>query len=228
MKELTRMAEPKFVPLEGYVQFDDTEMAERAAALFAQMDRRRTVREFSDEPVPRAVIEDCLRVANTAPSGANMQPWHFTVISDPEMKRRVREAAEAEEREFYEHRASDEWLEALAKFGTDANKPFLETAPYLIAIFMQKFAVDDDGNKTKHYYPQESVGLATGMLVAALHQCGLASLTHTPSPMAFLNEICERPKHERAFLLLVVGKPAEDATVPAISRKTLETFTDFR
>lgn len=222
------MADPKFVPLDGYEHLDDDDMLQRARTLFEHMNRRRTVRDFSSEPVPREVIEDCLRVANTAPSGANMQPWHFTVIGDPDMKRRVREAAEAEEREFYAHRASDEWLEALAKFGTDANKPFLETAPYLIAIFMQKFAIDADGNKTKHYYPQESVGLATGMLIAALHQCGLASLTHTPSPMAFLNEICERPRYERAFLLLVVGKPAEDATVPVISRKPLDAFTDFR
>ena len=221
------MAEPQFVPLEGYERLDDEEMAARAAALFAQMNRRRTVRDFSDAPVPRAVIEDCLRVANTAPSGANMQPWHFSVISDAETKRRVREAAEAEEREFYAHRASDEWLDALAKFGTDANKPFLETAPWLIAVFMQKYALDAEGNKTKHYYPQESVGLATGMLIAALHQCGLASLTHTPSPMAFLNTICGRPRHERAFLLLVVGRPAPGATVPAITRKPLEAFADF-
>ena len=225
--EPNAMAEQKFVPLAGYERLDDAAMIERSVALFETMDRRRTVREFSSDPVPRAVIENCLRVANTAPSGANMQPWHFSVIADADKKRRVREAAEAEEREFYAHRASDEWLDALKKFGTDANKPFLETAPYLIAIFMQKYALDADGNKTKHYYPQESVGLATGMLIAALHQCGLASLTHTPSPMAFLNEICERPKHERAFLLLVVGRPAEGATVPALSRKPLDAFTDF-
>ena len=221
------MADAKFVPLAGYQALDDASMIARSAELYDTMNRRRTVRDFSAQPVPRAVIENCLRIAGTAPSGANMQPWHFSVISDPAMKRRVREAAEAEEREFYAHRASDEWLDALRKFGTDANKPFLETAPYLIAVFMQKYALDADGNKTKHYYPQESVGLATGLLIAALHQCGLASLTHTPSPMAFLNEICGRPAHERAFLLLVVGRPADDARVPAITRKALDEFVDF-
>ena len=221
------MTKPGFQPLSTYKQYDEDEMRQRSAELFDELNRRRTVRDFSDRPVPREVIENCLKVANTAPSGANMQPWHFAVISNPDIKAKVREAAEAEEREFYEHRASDEWLDALKKFGTDANKPFLETAPYLIAIFMQKFSIDEDGNKTKHYYPQESVGLATGMLIAALHQCGLASLTHTPSPMAFLNEICERPKHERAYLLLVVGYPAEDAEVPVIDRKALDEFTDF-
>ena len=202
-------------------------MIERSEELFEDLNRRRTVRDFSSQPVPREVIENCLKVANTAPSGANMQPWHFSVISDPVIKKRVREAAEAEEREFYEHRASDEWLDALAKFGTYAEKPFLETAPYLIGVFMQKYALDADGNKTKHYYPQESVGLATGMLIAALHQCGLASLTHTPSPMGFLNQICGRPTHERAFLLLVVGFPADDAQVPVIIRKTLGDFVTF-
>mgnify|MGYP001795292668 FL=1 len=202
-------------------------MIERSEELFEDLNRRRTVRDFSSQPVPREVIENCLKVANTAPSGANMQPWHFSVISDPVIKKRVREAAEAEEREFYEHRASDEWLDALAKFGTNAEKPFLETAPYLIGVFMQKYALDADGNKTKHYYPQESVGLATGMLIAALHQCGLASLTHTPSPMGFLNQICGRPTHERAFLLLVVGFPADDAQVPVIKRKTLGDFVTF-
>ncbi|MEN7343391.1 MAG: nitroreductase family protein [Pseudomonadota bacterium] len=221
------MTKPGFQPLSTYKQYDEDEMRQRSAELFDELNRRRTVRDFSEKPVPREVIENCLKVANTAPSGANMQPWHFAVISNPEIKAKVREAAEAEEREFYEHRASDEWLDALKKFGTDANKPFLETAPYLIAIFMQKFSLDEDGNKTKHYYPQESVGLATGMLIAALHQCGLASLTHTPSPMAFLNDICGRPKHERAYLLLVVGYPAADAEVPVIDRKQLDEFADF-
>ncbi|MFK8052209.1 MAG: nitroreductase family protein [Woeseiaceae bacterium] len=221
------MSEPAFQPLGTYQQYSEDEMIERSKALFAELDRRRTVRDFSDRPVPREVIENCLKVANTAPSGANMQPWHFAVIGDPDVKRQVREAAEAEEREFYEHRASDEWLEELRKFGTNAKKPFLETAPYLIGIFMQKYAVDENGKKTKHYYPQESVGLATGMLIAALHQCGLASLTHTPSPMAFLNQICGRPKHERAYLLLVVGYPADDATVPVIERKSLDDFVEF-
>lgn len=222
------MTEAEFQPLAGYERLDEATMIARSARLYETLNRRRTVREFSPDPVPREVIENCLKIANTAPSGANMQPWHFTVISDPNLKRRVREAAEAEEREFYAHRASDEWLSELRKFGTDANKPFLETAPYLIAIFMQKYAIDADGKKTKHYYPQESVGLATGMLIAALHQCGLASLTHTPSPMAFLNDICGRPRHERAFLLLVVGYPAGNARVPVIERKPLAEFSDFR
>ncbi|MEO0575579.1 MAG: nitroreductase family protein [Pseudomonadota bacterium] len=221
------MADPEFQPLQTYVSLSPDAMVARSRELYASLNRRRTVREFSAEPVPREVIEHCLKAANTAPSGANMQPWHFSVISNPDVKRRVREAAEAEEREFYEHRASDEWLAELAKFGTDANKPFLETAPYLISIFMQKYRLDEDGNKTKHYYPQESVGLATGMLIAALHECGLASLTHTPSPMAFLNEICDRPKHERAYLLLVVGYPASDAQVPVIRRKSLDEFVTF-
>ncbi|MEL6214849.1 MAG: nitroreductase family protein [Pseudomonadota bacterium] len=221
------MNKPAFQPLDEYRRLTPDAMIDRSAELFEDLNRRRTVRDFSNEPVPRAVIENCLKVANTAPSGANMQPWHFSVISDPAVKARVREAAEAEEREFYEHRASDEWLDALQKFGTNAEKPFLETAPFLISIFMQKFAIDEAGNKTKHYYPQESVGLATGMLIAALHQCGLASLTHTPSPMGFLNEICSRPKHERAYLLLVVGYPASDAKVPVISRKALPEFTTF-
>ena len=221
------MTDPKFKPLDEYRQYDEAQMLQRVRDLYSELNRRRTVREFSPKPVPRAVIENCLKIANTAPSGANQQPWHFCVISNPDVKRRIREAAEAEEREFYAHRASDEWLSALAKFGTDANKPFLETAPYLIGVFMQKYALDADGNKTKHYYPQESVGLATGMLIAAIHQAGLASLTHTPSPMAFLNEICDRPRYERAYLLMVVGYPAENVKVPVIQRKTLEQFTTF-
>ncbi|MEM9171096.1 MAG: nitroreductase family protein [Pseudomonadota bacterium] len=218
---------PEFVALEQYVQYDEPEMIARAKDLYEELNRRRTVRDFSSRPVPREVIENCLKVANTAPSGANMQPWHFAVITNADMKKRIREAAEAEEREFYSRRASEEWLQALVPFGTDANKPFLETAPVLIPVFMQKFSVDESGDKTKHYYPQESVGLATGMLIAALHQCGLASLTHTPSPMTFLNEICGRPKHERAYLLLVVGYPADNVQVPAIRRKSLSEYVSF-
>ena len=221
------MSEPEFQPLDQYVELPEAEMVARSAELLTSLSRRRTVRDFSDRAVPRAVIENCLAIANTAPSGANLQPWHFVAVSNPGIKRAIREAAEAEEREFYEHRASDEWLQALQKFGTDANKPFLETAPYLIGVFMQKYGFDADGNKVKHYYPQESVGLATGMLIAALHECGLASLTHTPSPMGFMNEIMGRPKHERAFLLLVVGYPAADARVPVIRRKSLAEFTTF-
>ena len=212
----------KTVPLDGYRELPADEMLERASELADSLQRRRTVRDFSDRPVPRDVIEQCLRAASSAPSGANMQPWHFSVVGDPDIKRRIREAAEAEEREFYAHRASEEWLEALGPLGTDEHKPFLEVAPWLIAIFVQRWGHRPDGTKVKHYYPTESVGLASGMLLAALHEAGLATLTHTPSPMGFLNEICGRPKNERPFLLLVVGYPAADARVPAIERKSLD------
>ena len=168
-----------------------------------------------------------LEAAGTAPSGANLQPWHMVVVSGTKTKRKIRAAAEAEEREFYAHRASEEWLAALEPLGTDDSKPFLETAPYLIAIFLQKYGELPDGRKVKHYYPVESTGLATGILITALHHAGLATLTHTPSPMKFLNEILERPKNERPFLLLVVGYPADDARVPDIKRKSLDEFTSF-
>lgn len=215
------------IPLPDYEEFPLDEMRARLATFYATVDRRRTVREFSDRAVPRDIIETALKAANTAPSGANLQPWHFAVVSGPETKKRIREAAEVEEREFYEHRASPEWLAALEPLGTDSNKPFLETAPYLIAVFLQKFGTLADGRKVKHYYPTESTGLATGILITALHQAGLACLTHTPSPMKFLNEILGRPTSERPFLLLVVGYPADDAEVPDISRKPLEEFASF-
>ena len=202
-------------------------MRQRLNDFYADVNRRRTVRDFSDRPVPKDIIETALKVANTAPSGANLQPWHFAVVSGPETKRKIREAAEAEEKEFYSHRASPEWLAALEPLGTDSNKPFLETAPYLIAVFLQKFGKLPDGRKVKHYYPVESTGLATGMLIIALHHAGLATLTHTPSPMKFLNQILGRPTSERPFLLLVTGYPAADAEVPDISRKPLEDFTSF-
>ena len=221
------MSDNPTVPLAGYEEYSVDEMRRRAAAFYAEVDRRRTVREFSDRPVPRDIIENALKAASTAPSGANLQPWHFVVVSGAETKRKIREAAEVEEREFYEHRASSEWLEALAPLGTDSNKPFLETAPYLIAIFLQKFGTLPDGRKVKHYYPVESTGIATGILITALHHAGLATLTHTPSPMKFLNEILDRPKNERPFLLLVTGYPAEDAKVPDIERKPLDAFTSF-
>ena len=203
------------------------EMRQRLNAFYEHIERRRSVREFSDRPVPRDIIETALRAANTAPSGANLQPWHFAVVSGPETKKMIREAAEVEEREFYEHRASAEWLAALEPLGTNEHKPFLETAPYLIAVFVQKFGVLPDGRKVKHYYPTESTGLAAGILITALHYAGLATLTHTPSPMKFLNEILGRPKSERPFLLLVVGYPADDARVPDIQRKPLEAFTSL-
>ena len=215
------------IALPEYRAYPIEEMRQRLGDFYADVSRRRTVRDFSDRPVPRDIIETALRAANTAPSGANLQPWHFAVISGPNTKRRIREAAEIEEREFYEHRASEEWLAALEPLGTDDQKPFLETAPYLIAVFLQKFGELADGRKVKHYYPAESTGLATGLLITALHTAGLATLTHTPSPMKFLNEILDRPKSERPFLLLVVGYPADDAKVPDIKRKALEDYASF-
>jgi len=215
------------IPLGKYREYSIEEMRDRLDEFYADIDRRRSVREFSDRPVPRDIIETALKAANTAPSGANLQPWHFAVVSGPETKKKIREAAEVEEREFYEHRASEEWLAALAPLGTDDKKPFLETAPYLIAVFLQKYGELPDGRKVKHYYPSESTGLATGVLITALHRAGLATLTHTPSPMKFLNEILGRPKSERPFLLLVVGYPAENAEVPDITRKPLDEFTSW-
>jgi iodotyrosine deiodinase len=220
------------VELAEQVQLDfhhlpETEMLERARKFFDLVNRRRSVRKFSDRPVPRPVIEACLRAASTAPSGANQQPWHLAVVGDPVLKQKIRAAAEIEERSFYSGRAPEEWLNALKPLGTDSEKPFLEIAPYLIAIFAQSYHFDDAGNKVKHYYATESVGIATGILITALHNAGLACLTHTPSPMGFLNEILQRPNHERPFLLLVVGYPAEDATVPRIRRKELNEYVSF-
>jgi iodotyrosine deiodinase len=217
----------KFVPLTEFVGYPEAEMAERSRTFYEEMRRRRTVRMFSDRPVPQEIIETCLLTASSAPNGANMQPWHFAVVSDPAVKARIRQAAEAEEREFYEERAPMEWLQALEPFDTDWEKPFLETAPYLIVIFAQSYSYDGAGRKTKHYYVTESVGIATGMLITAVHHAGLASLTHTPSPMKFLNEICGRPEYERPFLILVVGYPAEDAEVPAIRKKSLAEISTF-
>lgn len=204
------------------------QMLERATAFRDSMARRRTVRDFSDRPVPRPVIEACLATAGTAPSGANMQPWHFVVIEDPAVKRQIRSAAETEERKFYSSRASAEWLRALAPLGTSADKPFLETAPCLIAVFQQRYGTGADGRRIKHYYAPESVGIATGLLIAALHQAGLATLTHTPSPMGFLNRILERPRAERPFVLLVTGYPTADAKVPDIRRKPLKEIVSYR
>jgi iodotyrosine deiodinase len=214
------MSEPRFVPLSSYRSYPEPEMQHRARAFYEDMQRRRTVRQFSDRPVPRNIIEDCLRAAGTAPSGAHMQPWHFVVVEDPERKRRIREAAEKEEHEFYHRRATPEWLAALAPLGTDEHKPYLEIAPYLIAVFIRRHTLQPDGVVLKHYYAVESVGLATGLLIAAVHNAGLVSLTHT-------NEVLERPESERPFLLLVVGYPAADAIVPDIERKPLEEIATF-
>ena len=215
------------VALAPYPRYSEDEMRSRARALHQALDTRRTVRDFSDQPVPREVIASCIRTAGTAPSGANQQPWHFAVVSDPAIKRQIREAAEAEERAFYEHRAPDEWLEALSHLGTDADKHFLETAPYLIVVFALVNRTDEKGRRTKHYYPYESTGLATGLLISALHNVGLASLTHTPNPMKFLNQVLERPSNERPFLILVTGYPAEGVKVPDIGRRSLEEICTF-
>ena len=215
-----------FIPLD-FSPLEEQAMQQQAESFYLQMSKRRSVRDFSDKPIPLSVLENAILAAGTAPSGANMQPWHFVVVQNPEIKKRIRLAAEKEERELYDHRASDEWLDALAPLGTDADKPFLETAPALIAIFLKKVTIDADGAKHKNYYTSESVGIATGVLITALHQAGLATLTHTPSPMKFLTEILQRPSHERPFLLLVVGYPAEGALVPNIQRLPLSDIATF-
>jgi len=222
------MHDSEHLPHDGLPELPEKEMLARARSFQELMARRRTVRDFSDRPVPLEIIAACVQAAGQAPSGANMQPWHFEVVGDPAIKREIRLAAEEEERRFYDGRAGEEWLNALAPLGTDAAKPFLETAPWLIVIFEQRYAQDPDGEKTRYYYTKESVGLATGFLIAALHNAGLASLTHTPSPMGFLNRILERPRSEKPFLLLVTGYPAEGAMVPRIARKASDEFIHFR
>jgi iodotyrosine deiodinase len=217
----------KTMPLPPADELEDAERIARAEAFADEMSRRRSVRDFSDRPVPRAVIAAALRAAGSAPSGANQQPWRFVAIGDSAVKRKIRIAAEAEEREFYDHRAPAEWREALAALGTDAEKPFLETAPWLVAVFYERTGPEVDGRKAKRYYPHESTGIATGLLIAALHRAGLATLTHTPSPMAFLNEILQRPKNEVPYLLLVVGHPAPDCRVPDITRKRVDEIASF-
>lgn len=221
------MSRYPFVPLDQYQQYPPEEMLQRSQQFYREIRRRRTVRDFAATPVDRKIIENALLAAGTAPNGANLQPWHFVVVSNADVKRQIREAAEEEEREFYSGRASDEWLEALAPLGTDADKPFLETAPCLIAIFAESYRPQPDGSRRKNYYVQESVGIACGFLINALHHCGLATLTHTPSPMKFLNKILDRPGHERPYLLLVAGYPAEHAKVPAIEKKPLREIATF-
>ncbi|WP_421773288.1 nitroreductase family protein [Gracilimonas sp.] len=221
------MREAIFVPLESYKELPQDEMKQKASEFYELVKRRRTVREFNSRPVPKEVIEKCLLAAGTAPNGANKQPWHFVAVSDPEVKKTIRVEAEKEEHEFYNRRAPEDWLEDLRPLGTDENKPFLEEAPYLIGIFAQSYNLDEDGEKEKHYYVKESVGIATGILITALHNAGLATLTHTPSPMGFLNEIMGRPSHEKPFLLLVVGYPAEGVTVPDITKKSLDEISTF-
>jgi nitroreductase len=215
------------VPLADFRPLPDAEMKRRAEEFYTEMRRRRSVRDFSDRPIPREVIEDCLRAAGTAPSGANMQPWHFVVVGDPQAKRRIRQAAEEVERKFYTRRAPQEWLDALAPLGTDAGKPFLETAPYLIVVFVRPYEVRPDGSKLRHYYPSQSAGIAVGVLITALHLAGLVVLPYTPSPMGFLREILPCPEGARPMLILVAGLPAEGAMVPDHSKKPLEEIATF-
>jgi iodotyrosine deiodinase len=224
------MKDHECLPLPDYVEYSQDEMIARAQAFYKDLSHRHSTRDFSDRPVPREIIDDCIRAAGTAPSGANHQPWHFGVISGPAAKKQVRKYAEIEERAFYdEKKAGDEWLESLAPLGTDADKPYLEAAPWLIAIFAQRRGGVRAGMNLKNYYVPESVGIATGFLIAALHNAGLATLTHTPKPMGFLNEICGRPKSERPTILLVTGYPAGDATIPVHStlKKPLEDIVTY-
>src|SRR5271155_3761233 len=219
-----------FIPLE-FERLSAEEQVSRAREFESRMRTRRTVRHFSTRPVPRQLIEAALSVASRAPSGANQQPWRFIVVSDPEIKRKIRAAAEAEERDNYERRFPREWLDALAALGTDWQKEFLEIAPWLIVVFRADYGIDRDGDgkerKIKHYYVQESVGIACGFLIAALHNMGLATLTHTPSPMGFLSQVLGRQANEKPFLLLPVGYPAEDAQVPDITKKPLSESAIF-
>ena len=217
------------VPLD-FTALPDAEMRDRARAFYDAMKRRRTVRDFSDRDVPREIIETAILTAGTAPNGANHQPWYFCVLGKGPLRTRLREAAEAEERAFYDGKAGEEWLEALAPLGTDASKPFLETAPWIIAVFAQRRGGPNPGDDRKNYYVSESVGIACGLLIASLHQAGLATLTHTPNPMSFLTEICERPSSEKPMMLIVAGHPEDDARVPAhaLHKKALEEISDFR
>ena len=216
-----------FIPLPDYREYTPKEMKKRAEEFYQDIKRRRTVRDFSDRPVPIEVIKESIKAAGTAPNGANLQPWHFVVVSDPAVKKKIRLEAEKAEKEFYNEKAPREWLEALEPLGTDENKPYLETAPHLIVIFSKNYEMTESGEKIQHYYVKESVGIATGMLITALHRSGLATLTHTPNPMKFLNDVLDRLSNERAYLILVTGYPAEGAKVPDITKKPLEKIATF-
>ncbi len=218
---------PKFIPLAGYETLAPAEMRRRVQDFEAFMLKRRTVRDFSPVPIPRDIIESAIRTAGLAPSGANRQPWHFVVVTDAETKHKIRVAAEREEKEFYTSRAPQEWLDALAALGTTWEKPFLETAPVLIVIFQELYRPKPGAGREKNYYVLESVGIATGFLIAALHQAGLATLTHTPSPMGFLRDLLKRGSHEKAAMILVAGYPAENATVPVITKRALDEIATF-
>jgi nitroreductase len=217
----------QFISLSKYSVLTVEEMIKKSNSFYIEMKKRRSVREFSSQPVSRIIIENCIKTAGTAPSGANKQPWQFVAINDPKVKQEIRFAAEKEEKSFYQERAPQEWLNALKPFGTDENKPFLEIAPWLIVIFEQKYKTDSEGNREKNYYTSESVGIATGILITALHQLGLATLTHTPSPMKFLNQILDRPENEKPYLVVVVGYPAKNTKVPNITRKSINEISDF-
>lgn len=212
------MADQTHQPLQQRRTVSDTEMLDRARSYHSDMATRRTIRDFDTAPVPVEVIEACVAAAGTAPSGANQQPWYFVAVSDPDLKKQIRAAAEEEERKFYDGGAGKDWLEALAPIGTDADKPHLEDAPWLIVVFAQRFGVDADGKRVKHYYVPESVGIATGMLITALHLSGLATLTHTPNPMGFLRDLLGRPDNEKATMIIAVGHPSQDATVPEFAK----------
>ena len=214
-------------PFDEYIRFPDEQMLLRAKANFDELQRRRSVRSFSDQPVPKEVIEWCLRAAGTAPSGAHRQPWHFAVVSNPSVKQRIQQLAEEEEYAFYHGGVPDEWVDAVKPLGTNEHKPFLSIAPYLIVILAERYQHDPTLGKQKNYYISESVGIATGLLIQALHHAGLATLTHTPSPMRFLNQVLGRPESERPFLILVTGYPAEGATVPDMPRKSLDEIATF-
>ena len=221
------MTKAEFSSFTDYYEYSPEEMKKRSAKFYAEMKRRRTVRQFSDRPVPREIIEDCLRTAATAPSGANLQPWSFIVVTDPAVKRQIRKEAEKTEWGFYHKSATRKWVEDLKLLGTNEHKPFLEIAPYLIVIFAQRYGLLPDGSKKSHYYVTESIGIATGMLIAAVHHAGLVCLTYTPSKMGFLNQILSRPSNERPFLILVVGYPAKDTVIPKIRKKSLPDVAKF-
>ena len=220
------MSKPKFVPLIFDAQTDH-QMQQSAVGFMKTIVRRRSVREFSDRSLHPSIIDNALIAAGSAPSGANQQPWHFVVVTDPSLKSQIRQAAEEEEREFYQHRASEEWLEALSALGTDEHKPFLEIAPYLVVVFQKKFSYDKSGARRKNYYTPESVGIACGILISALHFSGLATLTHTPSPMKFLNRLLKRPLEEKPYMIVVAGHPAADAMVPEINKYALTEISSY-
>jgi iodotyrosine deiodinase len=221
------MIEQSFIPLKTYIKYPETEMFKRSKEYYELLNKRRTVRDFSNKKVPVEIIQNCVKAAGTAPSGANMQPWHFVIIGDSNVKKEIRMAAEKEEHEFYTNRATKEWLNALKILGTDEKKPFLETAPFLITVFSKSYDITSKGIKTKNYYPIESTGIACGILISALHYSGLAVLTHTPSPMKFLNKILKRPANEKPFLIIVAGYPADNVKVPDIKRKSFEEVATY-